>query len=207
MAATTPFETTQEVLDYLKTTRHDTYDLSRCVKPHVRDVLTQLFLRINWMRTWFRTNHPNLMYQEDSPFKETIDFFKEVPEEDFTTIFTLWCLHLVNKLLIDSSYESNGEVIKTTESMDKQQCVLNTVSDITFHPAAKPMMLNRAFVDELGQILDANLVRSNKAEFTLITNPILAKEICTQVFFRSSDVRSEVAKAAAAVAASATTNA
>lgn len=69
------------------------------------------------------------------------------------------------------------------------------------------MMLNRAFVDELGQILDANLVRSNKAEFTLITNPILAKEICTQVFFRSSDVRSEVAKAAAAVAASATTNA
>lgn len=196
-SAPTLLTTTQEVLDYLKTTRHDTVDLSRCVKPHMRDVLLQLFLRINWMKTWFRTNHMNLMYKADSPLKDTVEFFKEVSEDDFPVIFALWALHLVNKFPIDTAYEVAGKFTTTTEDYDKQNCILNIVSDVCFHPAAKTMLLDTAYNKNLEEVLKANLVRAEKADFTLVTNPMLAQEICTQIRFRAADVRSEMIKAAA----------
>lgn len=189
--------TTQEVLDYLKTTRHNTYDLSRCVQPQMRDVLLQLFLRVNWMRTWFRTNHYTCMYSADSPLKETVDFFKEIKEEDFATVFAIWVLHVVNKFPIDSTYEVAGVVTKTTEDYDKQNCILNIVSDVSLLPAAKTMLLNPTYLKDLEVVLTANLVRADKGEFTLVTNPMLAKEICTQVYFRAADVRGEMIKAPA----------
>ena len=192
-----PFETTQKVLDYLKTTRADTMNMELCIKPQMRDILLQLFLRINWMRTWFRTNHPTMMYKVDSPLKETVDFFKEVSEEDFSTIFTLWCAHIVQKFPLDSAYEVGGKVTKTTEDLEKQNCILNIVSDVCLLPAAKSMLLNTTYIKDLQEALKANLVRTEKAEFTLITNPMLAEEICTQIYFRAADVRGEMAKAAA----------
>lgn len=184
--AATPLNTLQEVLDYLKTTRHDTADLSRCVKPHVKDTLVQLFLRINWMRTWFRTNHTSLMYKEDSPFKETVKFFSTIPEEDYATVFTLWALHLVQKLPIDTAYEVAGKVDKTTDDYDKQRCVLNVISDLSHQPAAKATILRREFEQDLLTILTANLVRAEKPDFTLVTNLSLAREICTELLLATS---------------------
>jgi hypothetical protein len=195
-SAPTLLTTTQEVLDYLKTTRYDTIDLSRCVKPHMLDVLLQLFLRINWMKTWFRTNHTSMMYKADSPLKDTVEFFKEVSEEDFPIVFAIWCLHLVNKFPIDSAYEVAGKFTTTTEDYDKQNCILNIVSDIYFHPAAKAVLLDKTYIKDLEEVLMANLIRVDKGEFKLVTNPMLAKEICTQVYFRAEDVRNKMMKAA-----------
>jgi hypothetical protein len=188
-----PLETTQEVLDYLKTTHHDTYDMSRCMKLQMCDVLAQLFLRVNWMRTWFRTNHPTMMYKVDTPFVETVEFFKNVSEEDFSTVFTLWCLHLVQKFPIDSAYEVGGKITKKTEDSEKQHCILNLVSDLTFLSAAKPMLLSKTYLDDLGEVLKTNLVRTENAEFTHVTNLMLAQEMCTTLYFRATEARSAAA--------------
>lgn len=185
-AAPVTFDTLQEVLDYLKTTRHDTADLSRCVKPHIKDTLLQLFLRINWMRTWFRTNHTNLMYKEDSPFKETVKLFSTIPEEDYATVFILWSLHLIQKLPIDTAYEVGGKVAKTTDDYDKQRCILNIISDLSFQPTAKTTILQHKFMLELKDVLNANLVRIEKPEFTLVTNPSLAQEISNELLLMAS---------------------
>jgi hypothetical protein len=190
-----PLDTTQQVLDYLKTTRHDTYDLSRCVKPHVHDVLLQLFLRINWMQTWFRTNHPMLAHKPGTPFTETVDFFKKVPEADFPTVFAIWALHLVNKFPIDSAHEVDGKITKTTEDYDKLNCLLNVVSDICFLPDAKSILLDKTYLKNLDDALHANLIRSEKSGFTLVTNPMLAQEICTQVLLRRYDLPSKLTAA------------
>jgi hypothetical protein len=138
------------------------------------------------------------MYSADSPLRETVEFFKEVKEEDFATVFAIWALHIVNKFPIDSTYEVAGAVTKTTEDYDKQNCILNIVSDVSLLPAAKTMLLDKTFLKDLEEVLMVNLVRSEKAEFTLVTNPMLAKEICTQVYFRAADLRGEMIKAAVA---------
>lgn len=189
--APAPLNTIQEVLDYLKTTRHDTADLSRCVKPHVKDTLLQLFLRINWMRTWFRTNHTSLMYKSDTPFKETVALFDTVPQEDYATVFTLWALHLVQKFPIDTAYEVGGKVAKTTDDYDKQRCILNVVSDLTFQPAARATLFTPEYQKDLLAILTANLVRSEKPDFTLITNPMLAQEICNELVLAVASSRAQ----------------
>lgn len=138
------------------------------------------------------------MYKVDSPLKDTVMFFKEVSEEDFPTIFALWTLHLVNKFPIDTAYEVAGKFTTTMEDYDKQNCILNIVSDVCFHPAAKTMLLDTAYCKNLEEVLKANLVRSEKTGFTLVTNPMLVQEICTQIRFRTADVRSEMINKAAA---------
>jgi hypothetical protein len=185
----TQLNTTQEVLDYLKTTRHDTYDMSRCVKPHMRDILLPLFLRINWMRTWFRTNHPILAHKAGTPFKETVDFFAEISKDDFPIIFTLWCLHLVNKFPLDTGTESDGKIVKATEDYEKQNCLLNTISDLTFLSAANTILLSKTYLDDLGEVLKVNLVRTQKGDTTFVTNPMLAEEICTTIYFRAAEAK------------------
>ena len=177
-----------EVIEHLKSPHAYTYDMSQYVKPHMRTVVTQLFLRINWMKTWFRTNHPTQMYKDDSPFRQTIELFKEVTEEDFPIVFLIWCLELVTKCPIDWAYDVGGTIAKTTEDYDKQNCFLNIVSDILFLPAAKNVLLDTSYHKNFEEILNAKLIRIKKAEFTIITNPMLTEEICNHLSLRAAEL-------------------
>ncbi len=182
-----PLTNKDDILNYLKFSTATTCKLSQCIQPHTKEVLQKLFLRVNWMRTWFRTHHPSLMYKEGTPFQDVRELFKTVAEADMQVVFAVWCVHLIQTFPVDTVRKVGDKEDILTYNYDVFRCIRNVISDITCEENAKPLLEYPEYPTCMKTILKANLLQ----DANVVTNSILAAEIETILVLRSAESRSQ----------------